>query len=171
MAHIQPENEQITHNEQTNINNNLDINIQIDEDVTTTPIKPLLILKTEDDDECCICLENLNNSSINNCENYKLVCGHHFHRNCLQKWLTEKQKCPLCNKKSSRLPNDQSLINDDDDDGANKSSDLSEQNNFLNEQSDVNNARHCRSTIRSLLPWTILCAVVVVIIIVMNKRI
>jgi len=45
----------------------------------------------EHSDECCsICLET-NNDSV------KLPCGHHFHEDCIGKWLLEKSvNCPMC---------------------------------------------------------------------------
>jgi hypothetical protein len=42
-------------------------------------------------DTCCICAENL---KINQC--YELSCNHMMHRNCLKKWLCEKDTCPIC---------------------------------------------------------------------------
>jgi hypothetical protein len=38
---------------------------------------------------CCICLEA-------NC-NYLTNCEHFFHKECLEKWIVHKDKCPLCN--------------------------------------------------------------------------
>ena len=40
-------------------------------------------------DECCICLESENLVTLK-------TCGHHFHYNCIQKWLTCKNTCPIC---------------------------------------------------------------------------
>ncbi len=47
----------------------------------------------EEDDICCICLDNLyikgNSIAV-------LDCNHEFHKKCLEKWLEIKQICPLC---------------------------------------------------------------------------
>uniref|UniRef100_A0A915D5C9 RING-type E3 ubiquitin transferase n=1 Tax=Ditylenchus dipsaci TaxID=166011 RepID=A0A915D5C9_9BILA len=40
--------------------------------------------------ECPICLEALLNSEIE-----KLECDHKFHKKCINKWLIQKQTCPL----------------------------------------------------------------------------
>ena len=44
---------------------------------------------------CCICLENYKEDDtavITGCE-------HIYHKDCLQKWINNKNSCPLCNKK------------------------------------------------------------------------
>ena len=44
-------------------------------------------------DDCCICQDELC------CEDSKTnPCGHEFHRNCMVKWLKQKQICPHCRK-------------------------------------------------------------------------
>ena len=40
-------------------------------------------------DKCCICLESNNLVTLK-------TCGHRFHYNCIQKWLTFKNTCPIC---------------------------------------------------------------------------
>ena len=39
---------------------------------------------------CAICLESLNNQPI------RLRCGHPFHGQCLERWLTRRMVCPVC---------------------------------------------------------------------------
>lgn len=48
--------------------------------------------------ECSICLENLDLSALaSNLNNiYTLDCNHSFHKNCITKWLETKLTCPLC---------------------------------------------------------------------------
>ena len=53
-------------------------------------------------DDCCICLEPMDSGVV--CLN---VCGHRFHRKCIQKQLDVKEICPLC-----RAENDMSKINE-----------------------------------------------------------
>ena len=45
-------------------------------------------------DECPICLDDL----PSNGENKKLICGHVFHKNCINRWLDVSSICPLCRK-------------------------------------------------------------------------
>lgn len=45
-------------------------------------------------DTCSICLENFEQIEI-----YKLRCGHLFHKNCLNEWMSHKTTCPLDRKK------------------------------------------------------------------------
>nr|UXY88012.1 ring-box protein 1 [Cryptomonas curvata] len=62
-------------------------------------------------DRCAICRNNLNEPSIDfqtikltesiihTDDAYFIVlgkCGHIFHLDCVEKWLFENQKCPLC---------------------------------------------------------------------------
>lgn len=46
---------------------------------------------------CPICLDTMTDCNVN--EIVKTSCGHHFHRNCLHKWLTadcHQPNCPMC---------------------------------------------------------------------------
>ena len=43
---------------------------------------------------CIICLERLKKLNIIR----ELYCGHFFHYKCIDKWLENHKKCPLCNK-------------------------------------------------------------------------
>lgn len=45
-----------------------------------------------DDSECCICLS----SYVDGTELYRLPCTHHFHCECIGRWLRTKATCPLC---------------------------------------------------------------------------
>ena len=40
--------------------------------------------------ECSICLAEIRGAEV------ELFCGHQFHSQCLQKWLTYARTCPLC---------------------------------------------------------------------------
>lgn len=50
-----------------------------------------LVLLPEDA-ECCICLSSYENGAELNA----LPCRHHFHTNCIVKWLKINASCPLC---------------------------------------------------------------------------
>lgn len=45
-----------------------------------------------EDSECCICLSAYENGT----ELRELPCNHHFHCNCIDKWLHMNATCPLC---------------------------------------------------------------------------
>ncbi|XP_057437870.1 E3 ubiquitin-protein ligase At4g11680-like [Lotus japonicus] len=45
-----------------------------------------------DDSECCICLCTYDDGT----ELYRLPCTHHFHCECISRWLRTKATCPLC---------------------------------------------------------------------------
>ncbi|KAF0990434.1 hypothetical protein HZS_204 [Henneguya salminicola] len=49
----------------------------------------LLKFYKEYSDICCICLEDIEDTSI-------LACGHQFHSDCIIEWLNIKMSCPLC---------------------------------------------------------------------------
>jgi len=42
-------------------------------------------------EECCICMDNDNNSEWS-----MLPCAHKFHRKCISQWLRSNQTCPIC---------------------------------------------------------------------------
>ena len=44
-------------------------------------------------DNCTVCLEDM---KIND-DLYRAWCGHKFHTHCLERWLEEDNRCPLCN--------------------------------------------------------------------------
>lgn len=44
----------------------------------------------KEDVECCICYQD-DNKIIR-----KLKCGHEFHLDCIDKWLSNKTICPMC---------------------------------------------------------------------------
>ena len=48
-------------------------------------------------DECSICIESLNKTTT-------LLCGHIFHSNCINQWITYNKKCPLCRDQISYSP-------------------------------------------------------------------
>lgn len=61
----------------------------------TNALNSWYIFKHEEplEDNCSICCEKGNKKTV------KTSCGHIFHKKCLNKWLEEKQECPLCRTK------------------------------------------------------------------------
>eukprot|EP00483_Globobulimina_turgida_P009086 UN09104 len=68
--------------------------------------------------QCCICLEEL--TGINSKNVFRLDCGHHFHRHCIETHVEHSKKmngtefatCPLCRKKieNAELISEPSLV-------------------------------------------------------------
>ncbi len=50
------------------------------------------ILIVVDEGECCICYEGM-------VEGKMLICGHIYHKECINKWFKEKRICPYCRHK------------------------------------------------------------------------
>ena len=51
--------------------------------------------KTANPDGCCsICISSFEVGEIIR----EIICGHEFHRDCIDKWLIASTKCPYCNK-------------------------------------------------------------------------
>ena len=50
-------------------------------------------MKSENDNICSICLEELKLYQIK-----RLKCNHSFHINCINKWKIKKNICPICRK-------------------------------------------------------------------------
>ena len=44
---------------------------------------------------CCICLHEMDNSSEKKI--MALPCGHIFHEDCINQWISKKPTCPVCN--------------------------------------------------------------------------
>ncbi len=51
------------------------------------------VINTEHN-SCSICLEHFENMS--NCTISKTICNHYFCTPCINKWLQQNRKCPLC---------------------------------------------------------------------------
>lgn len=48
-------------------------------------------LNLSDDQECSICLDVQNKDWF-----IQLDCQHIFHKNCIERWIVQKNNCPLC---------------------------------------------------------------------------
>ncbi len=68
-----------------------DLDIVLNPNPNTKPKITKIILKQKlENNTCSICLEDFKLNEI-----YKLKCNHHYHIHCLDKWLENKQTCPL----------------------------------------------------------------------------
>lgn len=50
---------------------------------------------------CIVCMEGFERCGVDNDHGKKMPCGHVFHANCLTKWLSMRNSCPLCRYKVS----------------------------------------------------------------------
>lgn len=109
------------------------------EELKCVEIKPKCLDCYHDQDTCVVCMEkfDLNQKDIKITE---MPCGHIFHHDCLNKWLTEcDASCPICkhriNKKLDIIKKDDTLdSNDDIEEQQDKDSDDDLDNNDLVEQ-------------------------------------
>ena len=47
--------------------------------------------------ECAICLDEINRTDKNNCNNITtLDCLHYYHTHCINEWIKKTPNCPLC---------------------------------------------------------------------------
>jgi hypothetical protein len=64
--------------------------------VQSTNLNDFLIKKREEKppppDNCTICLKEILSDSK------RLICNHNYHKNCINKWLTSNNTCPICRK-------------------------------------------------------------------------
>lgn len=56
------------------------------------PNKPFHKALFEDNGECIICMESFSENELVK----QLMCGHIFHGDCIDHWLTEQKNCPFC---------------------------------------------------------------------------
>jgi hypothetical protein len=45
---------------------------------------------------CAICLKEVTRTPLRKRFFKKLSCGHHFHADCVNKWLSNNFSCPIC---------------------------------------------------------------------------
>eukprot|EP01043_Picozoa_sp_COSAG02_P023508 COSAG02_NODE_1258_length_13569_cov_5.275650_4_plen_412_part_00 len=51
-------------------------------------------LKNDHDDDCCICMDQMKKNTLVRI----LPCTHTFHARCADKWLKQKNSCPMCQR-------------------------------------------------------------------------
>lgn len=55
-------------------------------------VAPVTKYNSNEEEECVICLEKYNKK-----ENIRtLKCKHFYHKNCIDEWMKNNDKCPLC---------------------------------------------------------------------------
>jgi hypothetical protein len=62
--------------------------------VKKTVVKKKVVKKNKEDKQCKICLKRMTKQTEK-----ELVCGHKFHKNCIQQWFNITSRCPLCKVK------------------------------------------------------------------------
>ena len=48
-------------------------------------------------DDCCICMEEIKTDGV------KTSCNHGYHKKCLNKWLKEDSRCPMCRQNIGKV--------------------------------------------------------------------
>ena len=94
-----------------------DINLPEIRKVKTSDVEIPLTKEIKHDDDCPICLENLNNLSDDN-KATEIECNHIFCFKCIDKWFIKKSQCPICKKNYCPEVEDENDFNftiDDDD--------------------------------------------------------
>ncbi len=84
---------------------------------------------------CGICLQEFEKSDTQNpktAEYVILVCGHNFHKDCLESWLKTKNMCPFCKTKDPTNPQRENVHNDEPEKMNAENSNLIHNNNVLN---------------------------------------
>ncbi len=56
--------------------------------------------KIKSNPTCSICLNDCNSRKLDKLSN--ISCGHHFHSQCINKWLEKNLCCPLCRKRCAQ---------------------------------------------------------------------
>jgi hypothetical protein len=74
-----------------------DINLPEIRKVKTSDVEIPLTKDIKHDDDCPICLENLNNLGDDN-KVTQIECNHIFCFKCINKWFIKKSQCPICKK-------------------------------------------------------------------------
>ena len=88
---------------------------------------------------CIICLEILNESVINICDNCNIQC----HKKCLNNWYKNKKKkiCPICLKSKNyyKKKREINIINEETNIINEESDIINEESDIINEESDIIN--------------------------------
>ena len=62
------------------------------EKINSIPNKPFHKALFEDNCQCIICMENFSENELVK----QLLCGHIFHGDCIDHWLSQQKNCPFC---------------------------------------------------------------------------
>ena len=62
------------------------------EKINSIPNKPFHKALFDDNYQCIICMENFSENELVK----QLLCGHIFHGDCIDHWLTQQKNCPFC---------------------------------------------------------------------------
>ena len=60
--------------------------------INKIPLKPFHKALFDDNNDCIICMEGFSEGELVK----QLMCGHIFHGNCINHWLSQQKNCPFC---------------------------------------------------------------------------
>ena len=67
------------------------------EKINKIPLKPFHKALFDDNSDCIICMEGFTENELVK----QLLCGHIFHGDCIDHWLTQQKNCPFCKAECS----------------------------------------------------------------------
>ena len=69
------------------------------EKINKIPMKPFHKALFDDNSDCIICMEGFTENELVK----QLLCGHIFHGDCIDHWLTQQKNCPFCKAECSNI--------------------------------------------------------------------
>lgn len=60
--------------------------------INKIPVKPFRKALFDDNSDCIICMEGFSENEMVK----QLICGHIFHGDCIDHWLSQQKNCPFC---------------------------------------------------------------------------
>ena len=69
------------------------------EKINKIPLKPFHKALFDDNSDCIICMEGFTENELVK----QLPCGHIFHGDCIDHWLTQQKNCPFCKAECSNI--------------------------------------------------------------------
>ena len=67
--------------------------------ISKIPLKPFHKALYEDNSDCIICMEGFSENELVK----QLICGHIFHGDCIDHWLSQQKNCPFCKAECTNI--------------------------------------------------------------------